>query len=268
MTKSHWGRRIEGEYEVYYTLCGDHVGLDRIGKTTQDVTCKICIRCLNKQAAQAVRTPGPVAFDMPESASELPVMTRKTYKRRHCRCGRCELCLYYKHVKISAATAPYRDSAHRLHSEYVWQSAEGAMTWYAEYMAEGVSPVGFSQVVARIGRAGTSVQSVSDGQESPWARSAFLAVSMEKALYQAYADINRCGLRRSQCLDILLSRAVGVPNRNKSGRIERIPLPGKILAERYSVKINDIGIVSKGGRQRVYEYLREKKLVPQKRSHR
>jgi len=148
------------------------------------VTCKRCQREIEpKTPIDAVRSALLDIRPIVDPTTKLPMLTPSTYARRHCRCGSCDVCAYFRAVKVNAELAPWRESLETRtgQTEYRWPSVGAALRWYADTERDGYRDRSHGAAMLRIGALG-GICSGGDPAESPAIRDADDCVTVSEAI--------------------------------------------------------------------------------------
>lgn len=135
--KIHFSEHRDGP--LWETVCGrfEVTATSKI----QLVTCK---KCLKRLHVTPVDIQGEVIGTFQEiepmrcPETGLPILNRHTYARKDCKCGHCDVCRYFAHIKIDHEISPWKDRP-RLHKQkrFRWPSVAKALEWYADSAADG-----------------------------------------------------------------------------------------------------------------------------------
>lgn len=284
MSKVHFD--AEPDSPIPRAICGWLGGT--VTGVADAVTCKRCKKRLRRVKAAAALTGQDTIKPVADPAERyververgiphptwddvegLPVLTPDTYRRRDCTCRDCSVCRFFRRIEQDEYAAPWRKT-HVVYDPHRprWSSVAAALETLVIARVDGSSAGGWGYSLDVFRRLGVRIQA-GGPTDSAAERQADDAIEVERALAAAYDQHNDRGLGLARCCAILLARLVGrletIEGRGGRRAQRRVPVPIPELAEELGVSPSVIGGIVKSGKQRVYEHLRARGLVEQRR---
>ena len=276
MPKLHWSEGRQPGDVLWVTLCGQL--MPEIATLPSDVTCKRCrqlLKTIHVNAApalyvEAVFKQGPLTeYEVQESPpprplfdalSGLPEVTQFTWraiKDPHHWCMSCPTCLWFSELQAEAKAKPWAKQHRLSFRTYRWPSVTAALEWYVTLRTDGYSMGTSAEAMAKLGQLGTVIRAGGNKQKA--IDEADDAATMDAALTQCYRGISRRGLSRGERLYCLFATIVGRPPKKAH------EVAGEIRRQNPGITVLTgpmVAAVATKGRFAVFEYLRERGMVP------
>jgi len=274
--KLHWSEGRQPGDALWQTLCGQL--MPEVATLPSEVTCKKCrklVKTLHVNPEPALYVDGLfkprtlTEYEMREyapprplfdSLSGLPEVTQFTWnaiKDPHHWCMSCPTCLWFSELQAEAEAKPWAKRHRTSLTSYRWPSVTAALEWYVTLRMDGYSMGTSAEAMAKLGKLGTVIRAGGNKQKA--IDEADDAATMDGALAKCYTGISRRGLSRSERLYCLFATIVGRPPKKAH------EVASEIRRQNAGVQVLTgpmVAAVATKGRFAVFEYLRERGMVP------
>lgn len=259
MTRMHLDATPEGS-PLPISLCGM---LCRFGDTTGVqplVTCKLCLDRIREAKVEILELMKPrfprLVPKLEQDTDEPPgyVVTPERWERQGCKCGRCDVCVWYKPFQATAegsdggATGPHEPPSP---DKPRWSHVEAALAWYKGELANDYALSSFHGQLVRSREAEGVMIRTASANDPALTRTAQDLAMMYLCLRDGHHRALTHNLNLVDWTTVLLSRVVGSWTLGKTRRGRRTPkvelVPASAVAECLGVtEIAVAGIVRSG----------------------
>lgn len=271
VAKIHWSEGRRDDDVLWVTLCG---GLAvEVADRPDDVTCKKCLKKIRKMrpdtgaheyVESVLHRRAPIEFAeapaLVDPLSGLPFVSPfiwGTIKDPQHWCAHCPACSWFNQLEADANAAPWKKQHSVIAERTRWRSVNEALRWYTGLRSGGYTQSTIGDALMRIGTLGAVIRGNATGSSA--IDEADDAHTVEGALAGAYTGISRRGLSRGERLWVLFEVALGAKPHEVAAKM----VASSALIDNFTGPM--ASAVATDGRWVVYQYLRERGMVPERR---